>query len=327
MKLSVIVPVYNGESTIEKCLLSIIGQDYPDIEIVVVNDGSTDKSKSIVERIIHDNSDSNIKLINKQNQGLPQARKTGVENSSGEYIGFVDADDWIEPDMYSVMMNKASEQDSDIVCCDFIYVFPTSTDNHIQKYVSDTPISGRAALLLLNNRRAVFQYCWNKIVKKELYRFIEFPRNNLIGEDYTISRQLLLNASNVSIVNHLGYHYVQYNGSMAHNGYDDSQRNGFFNYRKILDETYRTKDEELIYSTDNYIINEFLWIVISMAENRKYDQGIIKWIKKYIIKRVVKIFRNENNSLLYKFSCIVFLLNSRLLGCLFLAYNKFKNNM
>ena len=327
MKLSVIVPVYNGENTIEKCLLSIIGQDYPDVEIVIVNDGSTDKSKSIIDKIVFENPDSNIKLINKQNQGLPQARKTGVENSSGEYIGFVDADDWIEQDMYSVMMKKALEQDADLVCCDVIYNFPASTDNHVQKNVSNEPISGRHALLLLNNRKAVYASCWNKIVKKELYRFVEFPRNNLIGEDYIVTRQLLLNASKVSIVNYLGYHYVQHNGSMVHNGFNDSRKNGFFNYRKILEETYLTKDKELIDSTDNYIINEFLVIAISMVENEKYDQEIIKWIKEYTKKRIVKIFRNKDNSLLYKFSCILFLMNSRLLGRLFLFYNRFKNNL
>ena len=327
MKLSVIVPVYNGESTIEKCLSSIIGQDYPDIEIVVVNDGSTDDTKKIVEEIIRENPDVNIRLVNKRNGGNSQARKTGVENSSGEYIGFVDADDWIEPDMYSVMMNKALERGSDIVCCDIVYDFPASAERHIQKHISKEPVSGRQALLLLNNRQAVYQYCVNKIVKKDLYRFVVFPKRNLKGEDYTISRQLLLNASRVSIVNYLGYHYIQHNGSIVHNGFNDSQRNGFFNYRKILKETSLTKDKELIYSTDNYIINEFLWIAISMVENKNYDQRIIKWVKGYITKRIVGIFRNEANSWLYKFSCILFLLNSRLLGHLFLVYNRFKNNM
>ena len=327
MKLSVIVPVYNGESTIEKCLLSIIGQDYLDIEIVVVNDGSTDETKNIIDKIILENPDSNIKLINKQNQGLPQARKTGVENSSGEYIGFVDADDWIESDMYSVMINKSLEHDSDIVCCDIVYDFPASTEKHIQKYISNEPVSGIQALLLLNNKRAVFHYCVNKIVKKDLYRFVAFPKKNLRGEDYTISRQLLLKASKVSMVNHLGYHYIQYNGSMVHNGFNDCQRRGFFNYRKILKETNLMKDEELIRSTDNYIINDFLFIVISMTENKKYDQRIINWVKDYTKKRIVKIFRNTDNSWLYKFSCVLLLLNSRLLGYLFLVYNKFKNNM
>ncbi len=327
MKLSVIVPVYNGENTIEKCLLSIIGQDYPDIEIVVVNDGSTDESKKIIDKIILENPNSNIKLINKQNQGLPQARKTGVENARGEYIGFVDADDWIESDMYSVMMNKASKQDADVVCCDVIWNYPASTDNHIQKGASNEPISGRQALLLLNNKRAVYPNCVNKIVKKELYGFVKFPRNNLIGEDYTISRQLLLNASKVFIVNHLGYHYIQHNGSMIHKGFNDCQRNAFFNYRKILKETYLTKDSELIYSTDNYIVNEFLWIIISMAVNKRYDYRIIKWVKEYTRKRVLRIFRNDANSLLYKFSCVLLLLNCKLLGHSFLIYNRFKNNM
>lgn len=322
MKLSVIVPVYNGESTIEKCLLSILEQEYPDIEIVVVNDGSTDGTKKIVEEFIRKNSSVNIHLVNKQNGGNSQARKTGVENSSGEYIGFVDADDWIEPDMYSIMMNKASKQNADIVCCDIIYNYPASTDNHIQKCSSNEPMSGRQALLLLNDRQAIYPNCVNKIVKKELYNFVRFPRNNLIGEDYTISRQLLLKASKVSIVNHLGYHYIQHNGSLGHSGFTECHKNGFFNYRRILKETYKTKDKELIHSTDNYIINEFLWIVIAMSENGKIDRNIVGWIKKYIKKRIGCIITNRNNTILYKVSSVMMLISPRSLGCGFRLYAK-----
>lgn len=327
MFLSVIVPVFNGEKTIEKCLLSIIGQDYLDLEIIVVNDGSTDDTENIVNKLIEQNKDRIIKIVNKKNAGLPQARKTGVEVSEGEYIGFVDADDWIEPDMYSVMIENIRGNVIDMVCSDIIYDYPSSVENHIQKYASKTPISGRKALYYMNNRKAVYPNCVNKIIRKSLFENVTFPEGNLVGEDYTITRQLLLNSSKVIILNYLGYHYIQYRGSMARSGFDDSQKNGFYNFKRILKETYKSGDRELIHSSNNYIINEFLWIIISMAVNKKYDTNMIKWVKKYIRKRFITVINDNNNSLLFKASCFMAIFNCKILGHSFLFYDKVKNDI
>ncbi|MBQ3035419.1 MAG: glycosyltransferase, partial [Lachnospiraceae bacterium] len=96
--ITIIVPVYNGEKYIQKCLDSILQQTYDNYEILIVNDGSTDETLKIATQ--YEQKYENIRIVTKENQGLPQARKTGVENANGSYIGFVDVDDWIDPDMF-----------------------------------------------------------------------------------------------------------------------------------------------------------------------------------------------------------------------------------
>ncbi len=113
--LSVIVPVYNVEEYLEQCLESVIGQTMTDMEIILVNDGSTDNSVEICQRFAE--KDSRIKLLHQENQGLAAARQTGLDAAQGEYIGFVDSDDWLEPEMYEKMYTAAKENDADIVFC------------------------------------------------------------------------------------------------------------------------------------------------------------------------------------------------------------------
>ncbi len=113
---SIIVPVYNVEKYIEKCILSIINQTYTNLEIIIVNDGSLDHSENIIKEYI--SKDNRIKYIKRENGGLGAARNTGIENATGKYIAFVDSDDWIDPEMYSVLWQKAYECDADVVCCE-----------------------------------------------------------------------------------------------------------------------------------------------------------------------------------------------------------------
>ena len=116
MKVSIIVPVYNVESYLDKCLNSLVNQTLKDIEIIVINDGSTDNSQKIIDK--YSKKYKNIINITKENGGVSEARNLGLEKASGEYIGFLDSDDWIEPDMYELMYQKAKTENFDIVACD-----------------------------------------------------------------------------------------------------------------------------------------------------------------------------------------------------------------
>ena len=114
-KLSVIVPVYNSEKYLYECLESIVKQTYNNIEIIVVNDGSTDNSKVVIQEFL--NKYDNIKFIDKSNQGVTLARLDGVKASSGDFIGFVDSDDYIHEDMYQVLMDNINNYDADVSAC------------------------------------------------------------------------------------------------------------------------------------------------------------------------------------------------------------------
>ena len=117
IKLSVIVPIYNAEKYLVQCLDSIVKQTLKDIEIILIDDGSTDGSAEICKNYL---SDSRVSYYHKENEGLAAARDDGMMRANGEYIGFVDSDDWIKPDMYEKMYNAAKSNDSDVVFCNCI---------------------------------------------------------------------------------------------------------------------------------------------------------------------------------------------------------------
>lgn len=131
MKLSIIIPVYNVEQYVGKCIESCLNQDLPkdEYEIIVVNDGSPDNSVQIVEQYIK--PENNVRLVHRENGGLSAARNTGLEEAKGEYVWFVDSDDWIEKDVLNFLYNKASEHNLDVLCFNFQHAYP---DGQIQKY-------------------------------------------------------------------------------------------------------------------------------------------------------------------------------------------------
>jgi glycosyltransferase involved in cell wall biosynthesis len=116
-KISVIVTVYNTEQYLEKCLQSLIDQTIEEIEIIVVNDGSCDNAQAVIDNFAREYP-GKIKSLRQENKGLGPARNFGLEHAGGEYIGFVDSDDWVRSDMFLQMYKKAIESDSDIVICD-----------------------------------------------------------------------------------------------------------------------------------------------------------------------------------------------------------------
>jgi glycosyltransferase involved in cell wall biosynthesis len=119
IKVSVIVPVYNVEEYVKKCIDSLLNQTLKEIEIIVVNDGSADASLSVIEGIAVNNPDRKIEIITQSNKGLGAARNTGAANATGEYIAFIDGDDWVEPQMMETMYNEAMRADADVCICDF----------------------------------------------------------------------------------------------------------------------------------------------------------------------------------------------------------------
>jgi len=117
MKISIIIPIYNSEKYLSRCLETVINQTYSKLEIILVNDGSRDKSLDICKH--YQSKDSRIIIIDKINEGVSVARNTGIEAATGKYIGFVDADDWIEPSMYESMLNNIEQYKCNIAFCNF----------------------------------------------------------------------------------------------------------------------------------------------------------------------------------------------------------------
>ena len=208
--LSVIVPCYNAENTLDKCISSILGQTYSNLDVLIVNDGSTDKSGDIC--VAWEKKDARIKVIHKQNEGLPYARKTGVEAATAEFVTFVDSDDWIDTDMYTNMMTALISTNSDIAQCGVCDVYPYGRIVHRRKTDKDGlyEVVGRAEGVTLILEDAKWQsYMPNKIFKKHLFHNIVFPKGRFMDEDVTIAHTLFHNASQSVYLQDEYYFYLR----------------------------------------------------------------------------------------------------------------------
>ena len=233
-KVSVIVPVYNVEEYLERCLDSLVNQTLKDIEIIIVNDGSTDGSKEKIQKYI--NTYKNIVYLEKKNGGLSSARNYGIPYAKGEYIGFVDSDDYVELTMYEKMYNKAIEEKSDMVECDFIWEYPNKKREDIGKVYS----SKKEAII---EARVV---AWNKIIKKDIIEKtkITFPEG-LRYEDIEFFYKIVPYLDKISFVKETLVHYIQRESSIANT---QNERTG---------EIFKIWENVLNYYIENNIFNEY----------------------------------------------------------------------
>ena len=204
-KVSVIVPVYNVEDYIEKCLESLVNQTLQDIEIIIVNDGSTDNSEKIIEKYLNQ-YDNKIKYLKKLNGGLSDARNYGMKYATGEYIAFLDSDDYVDVTIYEKMYSKAIEENCDFVECDFIWKYD-------KKEVKDNGYIYKDKHEMLVYARVV---AWNKLIKRELLQKtnIEFPKG-LRYEDVEFFYKLLPYINKFGFVKEYLVYYTQRSGSIA----------------------------------------------------------------------------------------------------------------
>lgn len=204
-KVSVIVPFYNVEGYIEKCLETLVNQTLKDIEIILVNDGSKDRSVDIVKKFMKEYPDK-IVYLEKQNGGLADARNYAIPYAKGEYIAFLDSDDYLEKDMYQLMYELAKKESSDMVECNFIWEYPDKKREDIGEiYIGQFE--------MLEKVRVV---AWNKLIKREILEKnkIEFPKG-LQYEDVEFTYKLVPFINKVSFVKKPCVHYVQREGSIS----------------------------------------------------------------------------------------------------------------
>ena len=220
--LSVIVPCFNVEKYMDKCILSIIEQTYSNLEIVLINDGSTDETG--VKCDLWQTKDNRIRVIHKKNEGLAYARKTGIESITAEYVTFVDADDWIDADKYTNMMAALLSTNSDIAQCGVCIVWEDgSMKHHDSEYRTGViEVVGRVAgVLLIVEDQKWHSWMWNKIFKKHLFDGIEFYKGNNYAEDHIC--HYLFHKANQSVFTSDEYcYYLQRSSSI--NGATDIRK-------------------------------------------------------------------------------------------------------
>lgn len=214
-KISIIVPVYNVEKYVEKCIQSLINQSYKNIEIILVDDGSNDRSNKIIDE--YAKVDSRILTIHQKNKGVSAARNAGLKVATGEYVGFVDPDDYVDYQMYETMLKKIELNMSDLAVCGFSKVTELSDKEEIFE-IKDELLSPKKCVEDLFDFRggyAIKPSVWNKLFRRDKIGDLKFDENIGISEDLKFVVQYILKCNSIVYVKQAFYKNLQRDGSIT----------------------------------------------------------------------------------------------------------------
>ena len=228
--ISVIVPVYNVEKYVGRCLTSITNQSYTNLEIIVVNDGSTDNSLSVCEAYAA--KDNRIKLITQENRGLSGARNTGLRHYTGEYVTFVDSDDWIHRSMIEFLYDVLMRLDSEMSLCASLRVSEEMIPDKNYKEIEGITHTCEEFLKLFLSGK--YTACWSRLFKKDIISGFEFPEG-LNCEDYIYMYEAIRRIKTVAIINlPLYYYYVRPN-SIVNESFGVKKFDQFYSAKKLFE--------------------------------------------------------------------------------------------
>ncbi len=250
-KVSVIVPIFKAETTIRRCVDSLLGQSFKDYEIILVEDGSPDRCGAICDEYAH--KDSRIKTIHKPNGGVSSARQCGIENARGEYTIHADPDDWVEPGMLEALYNNAKETNADMVICDMY------EDTYKgQKLLVQKPTSLNHKDVLHDVFFRIHGSNCNKMIRRQLYEKynIQFPIDLSFCEDQYVIASMLKHTIKVSYLPQAFYHYVrELNVSSLSRNYNENTYQQDLLRRNMFDELLKDEDiRQDVYNKNSYSI-------------------------------------------------------------------------
>ncbi len=210
--ISVIVPVYNAGKYLEKCIGSVLGQSYEHLELILVNDGSTDGSGELCGSYAE--RDGRVRLIDQGHQGVSSARNTGLAAARGEYIAFVDSDDWIEAEMLAMLRFLLEDAGADMAVCACYEERADGGQSLIDVGLEENVIDGRGALERVVHGCLPFIALWNKLYRRSLFKGFAFPPGR-IHEDVFAAHELAFRCRKVACLPDALYHYVRHVGSIS----------------------------------------------------------------------------------------------------------------
>ncbi|OZU89279.1 capsular biosynthesis protein [Virgibacillus indicus] len=304
--ISIIVPVYNIEPYIRKCLDSILAQTFTDFEVIVVNDGSTDDSGLICNKYAY--KDLRVKVIHKEYGGVSSARNVGIRAARGEYIGFVDGDDYIAEQMYATLHQMCQKKKSDIAVC----VLGREIDGELIN-----PDTGNTYRKELGNEEAMrelfkgklyrFSLC-NKLFKKSCFEGIQFPEGR-IHEDLSTTYRLFANAGIISYSNFIGYIYVKRSNSILTSRFHQGRMDAFIGWNEILEFMNKHYKQVLadVYACYGYWCVDNIYYVLNQIIDRKDKELYLMKIQNHVKMNYKELMKNKLLS--YKYKSIVYMIH------------------
>lgn len=318
IQISIIVPIYNVEKCLRRCIDSILNQTFKDFELILVNDGSTDKCEEICDE--YAKKDNRIIVIHKENGGLSSARNAGLDIAKGKYIGFVDSDDYIHSEMYSTLKYELEKNDSDIVICGYKDIFDLEANFYevlnlnyrVENYNSFECIKG-----IYHNNKVNFIVAWNKLYKRELFNKIRYPINR-IYEDAFIAPELIYKSKKISFIDNKYYYYYIREDSITRSKFSMKNIDEIYLRVERIKFLKRIREKELLDYEVNFFINSFFYIYYKAKCELNIEKRDLRKIKKLFLKTYITILRSKRLNYKEKIVMIKFIINDN-------WYNKVNN--
>lgn len=291
--ISIIVPVYNAEKYLEECINSVLAQEIQDIEVILIDDGSTDNSLAICNRFA--NMDRRVSVYHKRNEGVSIARNKGLELAKGKYVAFVDADDIVAPDMFAVLLETAEQYKADIVSCSSACVVD-------EKIIKEE--YGTNRIVEYSRKQALATYLiggeinigvWSKIFKREIIQNVRFIEQKRINEDKFFILEAILNSNKFVLNDVTKYFYYKRPESATSKAFDAR----WFDSLDIADITsnvIKAECEDLVFYSEVNKVKAYYWILLMMYKNGK---SIEKYNEQY--KRIVSYLKGTRLFSMRKF--------------------------
>lgn len=288
-KISIIIPIYNIEKYIAKCIDSVIAQTFTEWELILVNDGSTDNSGKICDEYAL--KDSRIKVIHKGNEGVTATRDRGVKESKGEFLFFIDGDDYISENALELFINKQKENDVDLVRGSFCKI--SEKGEISREYITNKNINTKEEWFEYIVENAIWSI-WNNLIKKEIYcKYVNVPNDITLGEDLISSSQLAIGINTINYNNIITYFYIQRCSSAMHTTkYSHKGRITYLMMVKELDKI--CKEFKKLKSKTLSKILEYLICgrtFLNLIDNKE----VLKKHKKEVFKLYIKYFALNYN--------------------------------
>lgn len=308
-ELSIIVPVYNTEKYIRQCIDSILNQEFQNFELLLIDDGSTDLSGDICDE--YANKDNRIVVFHKSNGGQSSARNIGIDNAKGNYIGFVDSDDWIHKDMYAKLLKKSIETNSEIVACNISLMLKNGTFRKYSGASENYQYDKISAMKeVFRNQNLTFSPC-NKIYKKTLFDNLRF-NEKIILEDKDLSYQLIDKCYRVYYL-HEAYYYYRYNQDSTLRSKFNLKRIDEYYVQKKMYEYYLKKYPSFSHSVYKNVFETGTYLFSNIIAEKEYNQTDYLFLIEFDKDILRQILIEDIISLRDKIKIIMFIIMPKIL--------------
>lgn len=314
-KISIIVPVFNLEKLLPNCINSILSQTFTDFELILVNDGSTDKSGEICDK--YAKHDKRIEVIHKSNGGVSSARNAGLEVAKGDYIGFVDSDDYINKYMFEILYSRAIRYSSDMVLCSYKKVYEYE-NHHVTKNTVEvgreqhfTNLGALKQMYEDKSKYIAYVVPWNKIYKKHLFEGIKYREGN-IYDDETVAHKLLYQSNKITVISSKLYFYYQRKGSQMNSTFHIKRFDKIFALHERAFYFKECKEADLFQKALKHYMDMFFWYYYLAKNNLTNIDKELVAVKRTIDKSLLDLLIIKKLGWKQKLMCILFCVNPNL---------------